>query len=354
MAHTHSIDQPKVLKTSGASVVGIVSCIPQQKIDNDYFLDRFSSDEISDVAKMTGVFNRRRIEVGGRTEDLCFEAAQKLLDELCWERSSVDAIIFMSQTPSNILPATACKIQGRLGLSSTCIAFDVNLGCSAYPYGLWLSSSLMNSSAVKRVLLLVGDTISSISDPNDRATAMLFGDAGTATALEKNDSSEESIYILGSDGMGAENLVVPRSPIYGNGFTDTRLEGRDLDKLYMDGGAIFNFTLKRVPTLVSSLLAESTISVDEFDCFLFHQANKFMLNHLCKKSRLPSDKVPINIEEFGNTSSASIPLLMTTRLQVELSQRRNRIAMFGFGVGYSWGAAAMDIGPLKCVKTIEL
>ncbi|WP_198675114.1 ketoacyl-ACP synthase III [Pseudidiomarina aquimaris] len=348
------IDEPKVRITSGTSIVGVVSCVPEINVGNDYFLDRFSSEEISDVSKMTGVQSRRRAPNGVRTEDLCFAAANTLLDKLGWERSSVDAIIFMSQTPSHVLPATACKLQSQLELSSSCIAFDVNLGCSAYPYGVWLCSSLINGESLKRVLLLVGDTISSISDPNDRATAMLFGDAGTATAIEYTDSSSESVFVLGSDGSGAANLIVPNSPIYGNVSLDTRLKERDMDKLYMDGGAIFNFTLKRVPALVNSLLTAANGSLDEFDGFLFHQANKFMLNHLCKKSRLPLDKVPMNIEEFGNTSSASIPLLMTTRMQSELSQRRNHIAMFGFGVGYSWGAASVDIGPLKCVETIEL
>ena len=340
--------------TKGARIAGVVSCVPSNNIDNSQFEDRFGGDSVADVVKMIGVLNRRQVAPGQTTGELCLKAGATLLVRLGWSPDSVDGLIFLTQTPDYRLPATACALQHELGLPPGILAFDINLGCSGYPYALWLASTIIQSGAAKRLLIAVGDTISRVVDPGARATARLFGDAGTVTAVEADADAAPSTFILGSDGAGAANLIIPHG-----GFkdyaadADKRMEGKNPACLFMDGGEIFNFTLRSVPGLVGRLnaLCEGD---GEHDAYLMHQANKFMLNHLRKKSKLPEEKVPINIQDFGNTSSASIPLLMTTSIAADLRAKANKVAMFGFGVGYSWAAASMVIGPLAVAETIEL
>ena len=338
----------------GARVAGIVSCLPSQQLDNSHFHDTFGKGTVDDVTEMIGVQSRRRADTNTTTRDLCRTAGERLLAGLAWDPASVDALIFVSQTPDYRLPASACALQAELGISTSCIAFDINLGCSGYPYALWLGMSMVQTGAARRVLLAVGDTISKIVDPADRATALLFGDAGTVTAIEAGDAGDIAHFIFGTDGRGAANLIVPRGGFKDHALSgDPRLAGRDAASLYMDGGEIFNFTLRTVPALVARTAAQAGADIESYDAFLFHQANMFMLKHLAKKAKLPADRVPINIDSFGNTSSASIPLLMTTDMAEALRTGRQRLAMFGFGVGYSWASASLSVGKLRICETIE-
>jgi 3-oxoacyl-[acyl-carrier-protein] synthase-3 len=340
-------------KTIGARIAGLVSCVPPRIVDNAHFTERFGADAVRDVTKMIGVEERRYVEPGVATSDLCEAAANRLIEQLGWERDSIDGLIFLSQSADYLLPATSCMLQDRLGLSRNIIAYDVSLGCSGYPYGLWQAMMAVQTGAVRRLLLCVGDVSTRRSDPNDRATVMLFGDAGTVTAIEAGDENDVVHFVLGTDGSGAENLIIPSS-WHRLRKSEGHLEGRDLEMLYMDGGEIFNFTLKSVPPLIRDMLEASGHPAEEHDAFLLHQANMFMIKHIAKKAKLPADKVPLNMDRFGNTSSASIPLLMTTEIAEQLKTKRSRVAMFGFGVGYSWAAASLEIGPLACVELIEL
>lgn len=343
----------QVAHTTGSRIAGIVSCVPPRRIDNAHFLERFG-EKVHEVVKMTGVQSRHWVENGVTTSDLCARAAERLFEGLGWDRDSVDGIIFVSQTPDYRLPATSCVMQDRLGLRTGILAFDVSLGCSGYPYALWLAMMMVQTGAAKRMLLAVGDTSSIMNDGEDRGTALLFGDAGTVTAVEASAPGEDpATFILGTDGAGADNLIVPQGAFRTREATG-KLEGRQLDKLFMDGGEVFNFTLKAVPGLVRDTLAAAGHGVDDYDVFLLHQANAFMIRHLAKKAKLPPEKVPINIDRYGNTSSATLPLLMTTDVAESLSTGDRQVAMFGFGVGYSWAAASMRIGPLRCVETITL
>lgn len=335
---------------AGSKIAGVVSCVPAQTVDNARFYEQFG-DKAHDIEKMIGVRERRWTGHDQTTADLCQRAAETLLKRLEWEAASVDALIFVTQTPDYRLPATACALQARLGLGTNVIALDVNLGCSGYPYGLWLAMATIASGTARRVLLLVGDTISKTVDPEDRSTAMLFGDAGTATAIEA-DAESEARFILGTDGRGERQLIIAEGAYRAAPEHAADATGPRSDVLYMDGGAIFNFTLATVPPLVAATL-EAGGGMDAFDAFLFHQANAFMLRHLAKKSKLPADKVPINIDRFGNTSSATIPLLMTSELADRLRTERAKLGMFGFGVGFSWASADVSVGPLSCVETVE-
>lgn len=345
--------------THAARIAGVVSCLPQRQVLNAEFEPSLGQQVIDDVTKMIGVHARHWADRATTAADLCQKAAEHLLAGLGWSADSVDALVFLSQTPDHRLPATACTLHGKLKLRPGVVAFDVNLGCSGYPYALWLGQMMVQSGVAKRALLLVGDTISKTVDPLDRATALLFGDAGTATAIEAlpvgHAPTEASHFVLGTDGAGADNLIIPsggfREPAEQG---DDRWQGRDLQTLFMDGGQVFNFTLQAVPELVASCMRASGRAADEHDAFLFHQANQFMLKHLVKKTKLPADRVPINIDKVGNCSCASIPLLMCTELAPRLRAEALTVAMFGFGVGYSWAAASVPVGPLSCVDTIFL
>ncbi|MBN3896822.1 MAG: ketoacyl-ACP synthase III [Nostoc sp. NOS(2021)] len=345
----------KQLRTKGGRIAGVVACLPNRQISNDYFVEQFGADVVKEVVKMIGVEHRRWVDEAVSTADLCYQAAERLLSGLDWQRESIDALIFVSQTPDYRLPATACSLHGRLGLQPSCLAFDINLGCSAYPYALWLGLNMIQTGAAKRVLLAVGDTSSKVISSSDRSTAMLFGDAATVTALEYcENSSNDAFFILGTDGKGSHNLIIPRGASKDYSLAnDPRLEGKDPNCLYMDGTEIFTFTMQVVPPLISSTFEFSGYKAEDFDTFLFHQANLFMLKHLIKKTKLPMDRIPININKFGNTSSASIPLLMTDNLGLLLQEKSVRLAMFAFGVGYSWGSTVLSVGPLDVVEMID-
>lgn len=340
-----------VARTKGSRIAGVVSCVPPRQVGNDYFIGRFG-EKVKEVVKMTGVQNRHWVENGVTTSDLCEQAANHLLAKLGWDKDTVDGVIFVSQTPDYRLPATACALQHRLGLRPGIVALDVSLGCSGYGYALWLAMMMVQTGAARRILLAVGDTSSIMNDPNDRSTALLFGDAGTATVVEASDDpADEAHFILGTDGAGAENLIVPRGAFRGCA-THPKFADFPSDILYMDGGEIFNFTLKAVPPLIADTLAAAGNSVEDYDLFLMHQANAFMIKHLAKKAKLPPERVPINIGKYGNTSSATLPLLISDDAAPLLREKSAQVAMFGFGVGYSWASASLRIGPLTCADTI--
>jgi len=337
----------------GVALRGVVSALPARRVTNDHFRAAFSDAEIGDVVKMIGVEARHWVADGETTADLCQAAAVRLLERLNWAPSSLDALIFVSQTPNQRLPATACELHGALGLAPSCQAFDVSLGCSGYVYGLWLASTLILAGC-RRVLLLAGDTVSRMVDPADRGTALLFGDAGSASALEADAGAAPIQFVLGTDGGGAKNLIVQ-----GGGFRAVAVDARrgeayNPDHLFMDGGAVFSFTLKAVPALVRDTLARAEVGVEQIDALVLHQANRFMLNHIAKKAGVGPERTPINIDRYGNTSSASIPLVLTTDLAERLTGAPMRLVLAGFGVGYSWGGAFLATQPLGCAETLTL
>jgi 3-oxoacyl-[acyl-carrier-protein] synthase-3 len=249
----------------------------------------------------------------------------------------------------------------RLGLPNSCAAFDVTLGCSGYVYGLWIAASLLGASGLSRVILLAGDICSRQTSPQDRSTALLFGDAGSATAIEKDGQAAPLVFSLGTDGKGWKNLIVPAgiqgSRVPRDATTHLRKKAeannwRSQEELFMDGAEIFAFTLREVPALVDAVLMESGLSREEVDYFVFHQANKFMLTHLAKSMKLPLPKVPFSLQEYGNTSSASIPITVNARLSEPISRSPLKLLLAGFGVGYSWAACTVTCGPIVAPPVI--
>jgi 3-oxoacyl-[acyl-carrier-protein] synthase III len=338
---------------SGVRLAGIASAVPPRRRGLADDAPTFGDADVKKISDSIGVKSRHVAYDGMCTSDLCFAAADRLLGALAWPRESVDALIFVSQTPDYMLPATSCCLQERLQLSKHCAAFDIGLGCSGYLYGLWVASSLVVGGGAKRVLLLAGDTITYRCAPLDRSVALLFGDAGTATALEADAAATPMAFLLGTDGRGRDNLIVKggwfRNPH--SEETASRVAGADgntrsAEDLFMDGAEIFAFTLREVPPLVQTVLQDAGWSIDDVDAFVFHQANQFMLKHLAKRLKIPGEKFVIAMEEFGNTSSASIPLATSARLADQLRRGALRMVLAGFGVGYSWGAVALTCGPM--------
>jgi 3-oxoacyl-[acyl-carrier-protein] synthase-3 len=290
-----------------------------------------NSRDIEKIIKNTGVQCR---SVAGRNlcaSDLCFHAAQKILQTKSIAPDEIDGLFFVSQTPDYFLPATSFFVHRRLGLTKNCAVFDVNLGCSGYVYGLWLAGSMINAGSLKKILLLSGDTVTKLCADGDRSTWPLFGDAGSATLIEFKTEAPPLYFVLGSDGGGADKLIVKNG-----GF---RNQNRS-PLLYMSGSDIFTFTIREVPPMIKDVLELAGFGKDEIDYFVFHQANMFILNHLSKKMKLDQEKVLISLDRFGNTSSATIPLTVVSNKEKFLLDKR--VVFCGFGVGFSWGAVAFD------------
>lgn len=344
---------PLTCQIPNVRIAGLTCSVPEAVRTNEYFVEKFG-EGVDQVTKMTGVLERRIASESVTTADLCHHAATHLIDTIGVARNEIGALIFVSQTPDYRLPATACGLQARLELSTNVAAFDVNLGCSGYTYGLWLAASLIASGSVEKVLLLVGDTISKIAAEDDRATALLFGDCGTATLVERAENVEPMSFVLGTDGKGVRNLIVPEGAFRQQTEKDERNQNPP-DKLFMEGSEIFNFTLKAVPALVAELKNVALKPDTDFDFYLFHQANSFMIKHLAKKAKVSSEKVPINIDRFGNTSSATIPLLLVTECRDAIqSSAGSLVGMFGFGVGYSWAGCGSRLQQLRCADLVVL
>ena len=339
-----------ITKIPGVKIVGIANAVPahtQSLIDD---VKEFDQDEIKKISKSTGVSKRHVSPEHICTSDLCQAAAEKLIAETRIDKSSIDALIFVTQTPDYILPATSCILQDRLGLPKSCAAFDMNLGCSGYPYGIWVAANFIFSGAAKRVILVNGDTGTKHVSHLDRASAFLFGDAGTATILELCDKNETMSFVLGTDGSGFGNLIIPaggyRNPSSESTKELKEAEGgnvRSQEHLFMNGAEIFTFTLKVVAPMIKELLEYTGTDIADIDYFVMHQANSFIIRHLTKKLKVPSEKVPICMEKFGNTSSSSIPLTISEAIGEQVRTNKLKFVFAGFGVGYSWAAVELNL-----------
>jgi 3-oxoacyl-[acyl-carrier-protein] synthase-3 len=344
---------------SGVRMAGVASAIPQAVRTPSDEAATFPNDNIDKLAQSTGVLERH---VAHRlcASDLGEAAARRALAALEWKPETVDLLVFVTQTPDYRLPANACLLQARLGLPESCMAFDVSLGCSGFVYGLGQAASLVSSmGAGKRALLIVGDTISRMVSPTDKSTVFLFGDGAAAIALECDGSAAPMHFTFGTDGRGGNHLLIPAGGVRKPATPETaerRLrEGgnhRSEQDLFMNGAEVFAFTLRVVPNLVQSTLAAAAWTTESVDFFLFHQANAMMLKHLGKKLGVAESKMPLSLGRVGNTSGASIPITMSERLRDDLGNGPRSLLMVGFGVGFSWGAAAVHTTGMAMPETV--
>lgn len=351
------------LEVKHVAIKGVAAAVPERKEFNKDF-PKLSEDQLDQYIKTVGVEERRCAIHDGSlcTSDLCYSAADKLLNDLGWDREEIGLLVFVSHTQDYKLPSTACILQNRLGLSKETMAFDVPLGCSGFVYGLGITGNLVSQGFIKKALLLVGNTQSVYACPEDKSTALLFGDAGSAIALEFDETMQESMkFHYQTDGAGFENLIVPdggcRHPFnehsmemeeFDEGIRRTRLHEK------MDGAAVFTFAFFNVPKSLKALMKQYEIDSESIDYLLLHQANRFMCDGIRKKLKFGEAKVPYNIDRFGNTSGTSIPLLMVTELQHQLQQKTLRHLSCGFGVGLSLGSVCFTTSQIVVPDLIEI
>jgi 3-oxoacyl-[acyl-carrier-protein] synthase-3 len=344
-------------------ITGLSACVPRNKVENLTLTNVFSSDELKKIIDSIGIKERRIADEFTTASDLCYTAANQLLDDLKIDRDSIDVLIFMSQTGDFKIPATAPILQHRLGLRQSTICFDLGLACSGYLFAITTAAAYLNMPTIQRVLVLDGETFSKIVYREDKTNLPLYGDAGTATLLEKREGL--AIHsLLNTDGSGWSSIKIKagggRNPIDLESLTIGVREdgsyGADCH-LYMNGIDVFNFTLKVVPHSIKEILKITNIDLLEINQVIFHQANKFMIDFFAKKLKISDDRIPISLDKFGNTSSATIPLTIVSELNNwvnDTSSKNNKnVLLSGFGAGLSWGTIITNLSNCYISDLIE-
>ncbi len=342
------------------AVKGIAAAVPSNVVSNwDY--DLLTESEKKLLIKTTGIEQRRMVLPGMTTSDLCFEAAEKLLKELHWKKEEIDILIFVSQSTDYYLPATAIILQDRLGLSKSCMAFDIGLGCSGYVYGLSVISGMMKATGLKKGLLMVGDISTATCSNEDKSTYPLFGDAGTVTALQYEENAKSIRFDLNSDGSGKDAIIIPHGGLRNLASPESFVKEeitpgivRSKMDLALNGLDVFNFSIKEVPNSLKEFLEKIGTTTESYDYFVMHQANKLMNETIRKKMKFASEKVPYSISKYGNTSSASIPLTIVSELSNDLKNSEKKLLLAGFGVGLSWGSVSLNLKNVVLPEIIEL
>ena len=332
------------LKISNVRIAGVTACVPSV-VEENMTLPFFKEGEAEKVIASTGIERRHIADINTTAGDLCYQAAEDLLKGLSWSKEDIDCLIFVSQTPDYLLPSTSCILQGRLGLKTTCYTLDISYGCPGWVYGMSVVASLLSSGYMKKALLLVGDTPTKFKSRHDKTAWPLFGDAGSATAVEFVEGADDMFFTFSTDGTSFESIIVrdggARHPVsesslkeivYGEGIARRPLDSE------MDGMAVFAFGLKRAPESVLDILDFSSRKIEDIDVFLFHQANLFMNEKIRKKLKIPAEKVPYSLQNYGNTSCATIPLTLTSSCSKDLLNQSKNIVATAFGVGLSWGS----------------
>lgn len=340
-----------VSRIQNVRVAGIASAVPDRTRTMKDDAARFGEEEMRRVVKNTGV-TTRSVADHLCTSDLCGFAAERLLADLGWSRDSIDVLVLVTQTPDYSSPATSCLIQTRLGLGTGCAAFDVNLGCSGYTYGLWMVANFLQTGGLKRALVLAGDTVSRAAAPDDRAVVPLFGDGGSATALEYSPGAPVIDCVMGTDGRGGKHLHCLAGG-YKHRFSPAdfemylRADGvvRSNEQTFMNGPEVLTFAIESVPPLLAATRAAAGWAEQDVDHYVFHQASQFMVKTVARCSRLPPAKVVLGLEGYGNTSSTSIPLAINDQLREKLTAGPAKVILAGFGIGWSWCSLATTLGP---------
>lgn len=341
------------LEFKNVRIAGISAGVPKHKVCNLDIKDISADYDSAAFVETTGVLERR-LDEALTTSDLCVAAAEKLLCDLGWEKSEIEGVIFVSQTTDYYLPATACIVQDRLGLSKECFAEDIVLGCSGWVYGLSSLVSLMANGNIKKALLMAGDAKRHV-ETNDP----LFGFAGTVTALEYAEGSAGFQFHFGTDGSGFDAIIIPdggsRNQVTENSFKDEVIDGKHYNRMQtrMKGMDVFSFGISTAPKSVKKLAEHFGFDYLDADFYVFHQANMKMNNMIAKKLKLPVEKVPSCMYHFGNTSSASIPLTIVTQLKGKCEDNAKFICC-GFGVGLSWGTVAFETSNIVISDLVEV
>lgn len=350
-----------ILNYSNVGISAMAACVPSRVIDNYKYTQYFPEEDVKKVVDKIGVYERRFVDEKTCASDLCYAAAEKLINDNNIDRTEIDLLVFISQTPDYRMPATSILLQDRLGLPKSTIAFDVTLGCSGFLYGLSIVYSFMEKSGLRKALLLDGETRSKVYSPKDRQAAFIFGDAGVAALIERDEKYGDSHFSLNSDGSRGELIMIPGGG-YRNMSSAETLKEKVVDEYgnirtdeqgYMKGGDVFNFVIIEVPKDIKRLFAASSNDISEMDYYIFHQANNFINSYIAKKMKLDVAKIPSTIHKYGNTSSVSVPLTIISELKDKL-QGQKHIMLSAFGVGMAWATAIVAFVDCNISDIVEI
>lgn len=344
-----------IIRYKNVGIKAMSACVPQKIVCNKDLGYLIPEEEIEKTIQNIGVVERRVVDDDVCASDLCYKAALQLMEDNQISPDRIDVLLFMSQTADYRIPATAPVLQHRLGLSTDTLCLDLSLGCSGFVFALSTAYAYANMGL--RVLLLDGETFSKIVNKRDKVDWPLYGDGATATLVEQGDF-EESVFILKSDGSGKDAVII-RDGMRNKITQDSCIEKEEKDgnirtglEVYMDGMAVFNFAMKRVPKSIKEIVEITGTTMDDINWLVFHQANKFMTDFFTKKLKFDKERVPYCIQKYGNTSSTSVPLTIVSELQDKLKDG-NRVVMSGFGAGLSWGTASIVFNGCKISPVIE-
>ena len=330
-----------------AHIKGISYYLPKRVVTNEELVKEFPEWSVDKVAAKVGVNSRHLAAADETAGDMAEKAARKLFEEYNVNPKDIDFLLLCTQSPDHFLPSTACILQNRLDIPTSSGAFDYNLGCSGCVYGMAMAKSFVDSGLAKNVLLLTAETYQKYLHPSDKSNRSIFGDGAAACLISSEGVAEIGECVLGTDGSGAEHLIVKTGAARCKQPTGVVTEDADGhqcfdDYLYMNGSAIFNFTLDAVPAMMKEILAKNNMEKDEVDYYVFHQANKFMLNTIRKVCVLPKDKFFVNLEETGNTVSSTVMIGLKQCLDAGTIHEGMKVMVTGFGVGLSWGGTILE------------
>lgn len=346
---------------NGVGIKALAAAVPRTVIDNLNYTEYFPADQVKEVVEKVGIYERRFADENTCSSDLCYAAAEKLIADNNIDKSEIDLLIFISQTPDFRMPATSVLLQDRLGLPNSTIAFDINLGCSAFIYGLSVVFSMMQNKGLRKALLLDGETRSKVYSPKDRRSAFLFGDGGVAALIERDEAFGESWFSLNSDGSRGDLIK-----INGGGYrmpsSIETLKERVVDEYgnirsdeqgYMNGGDVFNFVIREIPKDIKKMAEFSGKNLADLDWYIFHQANNFINSYLAKKLKLDASKIPSTIAKYGNTSSVSVPLTIADQLKDKMNGH-HELLLSAFGVGMTWATAIVPFEDCRISDIVEV
>lgn len=351
-----------IVKFKNVGITAMAACVPKNVIDNyHYDLDLWPEDEVKKVVDKVGVAERRFADEKTCSSDLCFAAAERLIADNNLNRNEIDLLVFLSQTPDYRMPATSILLQHRLGLPMTTMAFDISLGCSGFISALTIVYSMMQNNGFRKALLLDGETRSKVYSRKDRHEAFIFGDAGVAALIERDEKFSESCFSLNSDGSRGELIMIPGGGYRNMSSAETIKEKivdeygniRTDEQAFMNGADVFNFVIVEVPKDIKRIVAEAGEDIQNLDYYVFHQANAFINNHIAKRLKLGAEKIPWTIQKFGNTSSVSVPLTICSELKGKMTGEK-KILLSAFGVGMAWASAIVPFVDCNISEIIEI
>lgn len=322
--------------------------LPKRVVTNEELIKEFPEWSVNKVAQKVGVNSRHLATENETAGDMAEKAARQLFTEYDINPKEIDFLLLCTQSPDYFLPSTACVLQDKLGIPTTTGAFDYNLGCSGCIYGMAVAKGLIATGIAKNVLLLTAETYNKYLHPSDKSNRSIFGDGAAACLISTDGFAEIGEFVLGTDGSGANHLIVKTGAARMKTATGLFVEDDEGhtwydDYLYMNGSAIFNFTLDAVPTMIDKLLEKNQMEKGQVDFYVFHQANKFMLNTIRKVCSLPKEKFYINLSETGNTVSSTILIGLKQCLDNQTIKSGDRVMIAGFGVGLSWGGTVLKL-----------